>query len=247
MSFLPASVTFASYAAMGMLIFAGACLQGIGGVGFAMLAAPVSVFFFPELVPGPLLAMGGAVSLLTAIRERHEIAWQVAGTALVGRALGAVLAVQVIAWMAPPHFALVFGISILAAVALSLLGWRVRPSIRNMALAGTASGLMGTITSAGAPPVVIAMQHMPPPAMRATMGCILSGGALLSVALLALAGRFGAHELALSVMLVPCLLAGFVLSGRIKGRVSPAAVRRLLLTLCTVAALGVLARAAVQL
>ncbi|MBY4899078.1 sulfite exporter TauE/SafE family protein [Cupriavidus sp. AU9028] len=229
---------------MGALIFAGACLQGVGGIGFAMLAAPIAAIFFPQLVPGPLLAMGGCVSLLTAVRERHAIAWRLAGSGVAGRAVGGLAAVMAIAWLQPRLLAVLFALSILAAVAMSLLGWRVRTSTANLALAGTASGFLGTITSAGAPPFAIVMQHMAPAQMRATIGSILAAGSAMSIAMLAIAGRFGAMEARLTVGLLPFLLGGFLLSGRLRGRVSPAAVRHLLLTLCAAGAIAVLVREA---
>lgn len=240
----PSGMSGASYAAMGAVMFAGACLQGVGGIGFAMLSAPVAALFFPQLIPGPLLAMGCCVSLLSAVRERGAIAWPLAGSALSGRAIGGALAVLTITWLRPEPLAILFALSILAAVALSLLGWRVRPSVGNLAIAGTASGFMGTITSVGAPPVAIVMQHLSPAQMRATAGSVLGGGAVLSLVMLAAAGRFGVAELLLSASLAPFLLAGFAASSRLRGRISPKAVRAMLLTLCTVGALGVLARLA---
>ncbi|WP_244259058.1 sulfite exporter TauE/SafE family protein [Cupriavidus gilardii] len=240
---LPA-VPLSDYGVMGAMIFAGACLQGVGGIGFAMLAAPLAAMFFPQLVPGPLLAMGGCVSLLAALRERHAIAWRLTGTALIGRTIGGLIGVLAIAWLRPQWLAVVFSLSILLAVALSALGWRVRPSAGNLAIAGTASGFMATLTSAGAPPFAIVMQHMSPAAMRATVGCILGGGAALSLAMLAGAGRFGIADLTLSALLAPFLLAGFAISSRLRSRVSAAAVRRLLLALCAAGAIGVLVRMA---
>ncbi|MCY1217537.1 hypothetical protein D9M72_294540 [compost metagenome] len=148
------------------------------------------------------------------------------------------------AWLAPGPLGVLFSVSILAAVALSLLGWHLLPTSRNVAIAGTLSGFMGTITSAGAPPFALVMQHMAPAPMRATMGTILSGGAVLSLAMLTLAGRFGLPQLVLAAALAPFLLAGFALSNRLRGHVSPGVVRRLLLGLCAAGALGVLGRTA---
>ena len=61
------------------------------------------------------------------------------------------------------------------------------------------------------------MQHVAPERMRATIGCILCGGAALSLAMLSVAGRFGAAEVQLGVALSPFLLAGFALSNRLRG------------------------------
>ena len=59
------------YAWMATLILGSAFLQGVGGVGFTMFSAPVAAMVCPELVPGPLLMLGGCVTFLTAVRERR--------------------------------------------------------------------------------------------------------------------------------------------------------------------------------
>ena len=69
------------------------------------------------------------------------------------RAGGGLLAVAVISSLRPEPLAVLFSVSILLAVAMSLLGWRVAASTASLAVAGAASGFMGTITSAGAPPL----------------------------------------------------------------------------------------------
>jgi len=48
---------------------AGAFVQGAGGLGFAMFAAPVTALLRPELVPGPMLLLGGAVSALILLAQ----------------------------------------------------------------------------------------------------------------------------------------------------------------------------------
>ncbi len=42
---LPAGLSAPDYLWMGALILAGACLQGVGGIGFAMLCAPLGAIF----------------------------------------------------------------------------------------------------------------------------------------------------------------------------------------------------------
>ena len=64
---LPPATTLPTYLLMGVLVFIGACLQGIGGIGFAMFAAPVAAWVFPAMVPGPLLLLGGLVSVMAAM------------------------------------------------------------------------------------------------------------------------------------------------------------------------------------
>src|SRR2546422_8702168 len=90
---LPDGLTWLRYASMGIVVMMGACRQGLGGIGFAMFAAPIAGLFFPVLAPGPLLVLGGSVSALAAAREFSAIDWRTAGSALSGRVVGTGLAV----------------------------------------------------------------------------------------------------------------------------------------------------------
>lgn len=220
------------------LILISAFLQGVGGVGFSMFAAPVAAVFFPALVPGPLLTLGGFVALLTALRERNDIAWPSVGSALAGRAAGSVVAVMVMAQLAPKPMNLLFAGFILLAVMISVAGVHIGASQRNMGVAGILSGLMGTLTSVGAPPLAIALQHVPPANLRATLGITLFCGATFSLLMLWITGHYNVRDLLLSISLLPFLLIGFRLSSHARQYVSPPFVRRALLVFCSVSALG---------
>jgi hypothetical protein len=128
-------------------------------------------------------------------------------------------------------------------VGVCAAGGQVDPPPTNWAGAGVVSGVLATIRGAGAPPFAVVMQRVDPPRLRSTLGCIPCAGAALSLAALALVGRFGVQQLALSVKLAPWAAAGFALSGPIAARVSPQGVRRLLLTLAGVGGAAVFVRA----
>ena len=76
------------YLAMGLMVLAGAAMQGVGGLGYAMFCAPLAAIFFPELVPGPLLAVGAPLALLAYLRERDALNGHVAAATLAGRVIG---------------------------------------------------------------------------------------------------------------------------------------------------------------
>jgi uncharacterized membrane protein YfcA len=229
--------------AMGLTVLVAACLQGVSGIGFAMLSAPLSALFFPQLVPGPLLALSFPLALLAALREARQIDWRAAGQALAGRVAGALLAVALLVQVSAQAMAVAFALLLLAAVGLSLAGWQVRPTGRNVAWAGVASGLMGTITSAGAPPFALVMHSLPAARLRATLGCVFCAGTAVSLALLAAAGRFGGTQLALSAALLPWALVGFAASGPLARHLPQTLLRHLLLALAGAGGLAVLWRA----
>ena len=241
-SLWPADLGAGRYVAMGAMVFGGACLQGIGGLGFAMFCAPLALLLFPELVPGPLLALGCPLALLAMVREFRAIEWSTAGYALAGRIGGALLATAVLRFASPDTLSVLFSLLILTGVVLSLRGWRVQATPATSGTAGFASGLMGTITSAGAPPLAIALQNLPPAPLRATLGCVFFAGSVISLAALLAAGRASGGEILAGLLLTPWMLAGFAASGPIARRVSARGLRGVLLTLASLGALAVLAQ-----
>ncbi len=217
-------------------VLAGAFIQGTGGLGFAMFAAPIAAVLRPDLVPGPLLMIGGILSLMAAARERAAIDFRFTGIAVAGRIAGSIVAGLVIGLAPRNAFAIAFALLILAAVALSLAMPRLRATPATLSVAGFGSGLMGTITSVGAPPMGIVLQNEPPARVRATMGAFLVVGAWFSVLVLAVAGRFGLREAMLGAILLAPMAAGFALSSRMVQRVDPRLVRRIVLGVSGVSA-----------
>lgn len=230
------------YLLVSLVIFIGACLQGAGGVGFGMFVAPILALWRPELVPGPLLVLGGLLSLMSAIRERTSIDFHGLRFALAGRIPASFVGGLFFALLPLAMLSVVFALLILAAVALSLLGWKVANSPRNLFLAGLASGFMGTITSVGAPPMAIVMQHAQPAQLRATIGAFFVVGATVSIMALAWVDRFGWLELWYGVALVLPLLAGFGVSSKLVDRIDRHQVRTLILGMSALAAGALIVR-----
>ncbi len=223
-----------------LAVAAGAFLQGISGVGFALLAAPLVAIVHPELVPGPMLVLGGTIAALTAIREYRQIDYRSVSVAVPARIAGAIAAGLVIGHLTRATFGLLFAILILASVAFSLTTWRVRATPATLATAGFASGFMGTITSVGTPPMGIVLQNVEPARLRATVGLFLVAGTAASIAVLAWVGKFGWRDLALSVALIVPLAIGFSLSSPIANRLQPQTVRRFVLSVAGIAGLVLL-------
>lgn len=235
-----------NYAVMAVVIVTAAFLQGVGGVGFAMLAAPVAVLLAPEMVPGSLLVLGGSVSFLAALRERHEIVVPVVSWALVGRTIGTGLAAVGMTQLPNEWLGLLFGGFIFMAVILSASGLKVRASAANVCGLGVVSGMMGTLTSVGAPAVAIAMQSLKPVQLRPSLGSTLFIGSILSIGSLALAGLFTWKDLVLGLVLWPFMFLGFHLSGRARHAVSPKNVRLFLLWFCGISSLILIAKSLIS-
>ena len=132
-----------SYLLCALAVMVGALIQSTGGIGFAMFAAPIVAIVRPDLLPGPMILAGGVISLLIAAREFRDIDYKGAGFAIAGRIPGSIVAGLVIGLAPRSTFAIVFALLILAAVLLSVTGWRVRATPASLAAAGFGSGVMG--------------------------------------------------------------------------------------------------------
>jgi hypothetical protein len=235
-----------SLVAAALAVAGGALIQATGGIGFAMFAAPIVALLRPDLVPGPMILAGGSISLLIAIRERRSIDVRGAAIAIGGRIPGSIAAGLVIGLAPRSTFAVCFAVLILAAVLVSLGGWRVRATPLSLAVAGFSSGVMGTITSVGAPPMGIVLQNSAPATLRATLAAFLVAGSVASLAVLAWAGRFGVHELRMGLLLLVPIALGFALSAPLVRRVNAHAVKRLVLAVSAGSALVLLAQQAMH-
>ena len=181
----------------------GAAVQGAVGFGMALVAAPLLVLIRPELVPGPLLINGLALTLLVARRERDSIDLFGVKWALVGRVPGVALGALALASVPADAMSLLVGLAVLAGVALGLARVKLSPSPRILLGAGLLSGVFGTIASIGGPPLALVYQHEPGPRLRGTLAGYFIVGALMSLAALIPIGRYGASELTWTLLLLP--------------------------------------------
>lgn len=225
---------------------AGSAVQGSVGLGLNVVAAPILIQIDTDLVPGPLLAAGLVMSLMVARRDRvginrSALTWALAGR-LPGAVLGTFLLVEVFSeWGLSVFLASV----ILAGAALSLAPIRVPAGRRVIALGGFVSGVSGTTTGVGGPPVGLALQHIPPRQLRGTMAAYFVLGVSVSLALLAAWGEFGTRHLLAVAFLVPGQLVGYLVSGRLARVLDRGYSRPVLLTISVAAALSLLIRALV--
>ena len=118
----------------------GALVQGAVGFGMALVAAPLLVLIRPELVPGPLLVSGLALTLLVARRERDSIDLLGVKWGLVGRVPGVAIGAFALALISEQSMSLLVGILSLAGVALGGSRLRITPSPRVLLVAGLRLG-----------------------------------------------------------------------------------------------------------
>ncbi|WP_258868064.1 sulfite exporter TauE/SafE family protein [Alkalilimnicola ehrlichii] len=165
------------------------------------------------------------------------------GVALLGRLPGMAVALWVVAQAPGKILPLLIGVSVLLAIAISLLPIHITPTRNRLLAAGAVSGFMGTSTSIGGPPMALIYQHATGERVRANLSAYFLVSCILSLIGLAAIGHFGRSEMTASLWLLGPAIAGFVAGRWAIPLLGPNTLRPILLLLCTVAALGVLGEA----
>jgi uncharacterized membrane protein YfcA len=138
---------------------------------------------------------------------------------------------------------MVFAGLILLAVGLGALGWHTRRTPLNVVLAAILSGFIGTISSVGGPALAMMYQHESGPRIRATISAIFTIGTTISLVALWWVERFGASELMLGMLLLPGVLAGFLVSRYTARRLDHTHIRPAVLAISALSAVVVAIRA----
>ena len=231
--------------AAAVVMAAGAAVQGSVGFGMNVLAAPILIQIDTDLVPGPLLAAALVMSLLVARRDRAGINRSALLWAVCGRVPGAALGTLLLLALSPWGLSVLVASVILVGTALSTSGIRLPRSRSFIAAGGLVSGVAGTATGVGGPPLALTLQHLPPRELRGTMSVYFLLGASISLCFLAVAGEFGIRHLISVALLVPGQLVGFFLSGPLAKVLDRGYARPALLTISVAAAVSLLIKALV--
>jgi uncharacterized membrane protein YfcA len=223
-----------------VVIVLAACLQGAIGFGLGMLAAPAIALVDPSLLPGSIVLLAAGVTVLGVLRDRTAIDLSGTGWALLGRVPGTVIGAALVAFLPARGLALTLAGTVLLGVLLSIWGWRPAPRPVTVAVAGAASGVLGTATAIGGPPMALVWQGSSTAQLRGTMSAFFLVGALMSLVGLAAVGALDQHILQFAAILTPAMMLGFALSGLVNKRLDRQRVRRVALSVSTLGAALVL-------
>lgn len=229
-------------AAVLAIVFFAAIVQFGLGMGFGLTAAPLLAIIDPQLVPAPTLFMGFMTASIGALRERDQISWNEVGLGTLGRTIGIIAAVVILASLPNRNlFELIFGLMVGLAVLFSIAGWRLPFTGFNIGSMGFVSGIMGTITSVGAPPMAIVYQNRKAGNARPTLAAFFAVGCALSLVGLYASGWANAKHFLIALIMLPGVGAGFLASRFLRGAFDNR-YRRYLLTITAVAAIILVVR-----
>lgn len=236
------TLTIAESIIVFLVMTLGSLIQSVVGFGAGLLAVPILLLIDPVLVPGPMLTVSLVLSLLIYFRNQTSIDFTGLGFAAIGRVPGSILGVWVLVLLPPKPLSVFIGLLVFLAVGLSLAGARLSPTRTNLFFAGILSGFMGSTTSIGGPPIALIYQRSEAERLRGTLAGYFILGAIIALVALFFGGRFGWTELIASVYLLPGIIAGYVVSIWLAGRVNQKYLRPAVLLFSALSATSVIVK-----
>jgi len=190
----------------------GATLQGSIGFGLGLIAVPLLVLINPIFIPGPLLLAALSLTLLLSYREHQAIHIKGVKWAIPGRIVGSVIGACLLTAIPRGNLSVMFGIMVLLAVAISIIGVDLPLTSLNLFGAAIFSGFMGTTSAIGGAPMALVYQRQEGPRIRGTLSAIFVFGTIIALISLAFIGHFGLKEIQVALVLLPGTIIGFSLS-----------------------------------
>ena len=223
------------------LIILGAITQSAIGIGFG-IPAGILVLLEPSMVPSCIILMGSFLALSNAMLSYKDIIKVDLIYSYTGRVIGSILAMPLIfLTLGTDYYLIIFGVLLLIATYLSAKKWNIVATKKNITIAGTASGIMGTLTGIGGPPMAIVYQNSSAPKVVATLNMFFGIGALFSVLLFVYFDLINLPEVMKSIYLSPGLVIGTYIGRRgIVRKFVNRNLKNLIIAVCFISALVII-------
>lgn len=221
-----------------LALMLGCFVQSLIGFGMGVVAAPIILWLAPNLMPSIIVVMGTLLSGVVLIQYRHYLNLRTLLFAFLGRLPGTFLAAYVLMWISEQGMFLILGTTILITVFLSLYKIKLMPTSHTLFWGGLFSGLMGTATGIGGPPIAILFQNEDPNKLRANLAAYFVITNLISLVALHYSGHFSMKDFHQSLIYLPLPLLGVGIAFFIRDKIQGDKIRYLILGLCSVSAVA---------
>ncbi|MCK2217510.1 TSUP family transporter [Actinomadura sp. ATCC 31491] len=225
-----------------MAVFVGAIVQGGVGFGLGLVAAPVLTMLEPDLMPGAIQVVNMTLPLLTLVAEWRKVDWPGLGFAVLGRIPGSVLGALVVVYVSVQVRGLLVAAMVLVAVALTARALSVPRNGVTITSAGFVSGVTGTATGIGGPPIALVYQSARGPQIRATLAMFFFLSAAQSLVILAVVGELPGRALGTGAFLIVPMALGFLASGPLRRYLDGGRARGAVLAVAALSALALVAQ-----
>ncbi|HWC24411.1 MAG TPA: sulfite exporter TauE/SafE family protein [Flexivirga sp.] len=219
---------------LSVTVIAAGFVQGLSGIGFALIFAPIAGLINPGMLPVTLLVLMLPLNAFVTWRERSAVDWHGFRWIAVARVASTPLGLFVLTVVPKGRLGLLIGAATVLAAVVSLITPDFHPSRGAFLGAGVATGLCETATGVGGPPLALVYQHAPAPQLRSTVAASFFLGELVSVGLLLVRGVGSARSVLDAAWLIPALVIGLLLSSRVHHRIDSKRLRLLVLTFALV-------------
>lgn len=221
------------YCALALLV--GCVIQTAMGFGLALVSAPVIVMIKPEWVPYVLSITTLILSVKNTFNQRADIQWRVLMPAIFTRIPGTMVGTWILLSISLMWLQLIVAITVLAAIYVTSRMQPFASTSLNMGVAGFFSGITGTTTSIGGPPMALVMQHSEGRHTRANLSIYFLYSSALSLLFYSGSGLMNEELWFASLSMLPIAILGFVAGKRLQNRADKR-FRPLLLGICGVSA-----------
>ncbi|RVX43149.1 hypothetical protein EDD27_5820 [Nonomuraea polychroma] len=224
----------------GLAVFVGAIVQGAVGFGLGLVAAPVLTLLNPELMPGAIQVVNMTLPLFTLAAEWRRVDWRGLGFAVLGRIPGSVLGALIVVYVSVYTRGIFVAVMVLVAVALTARALSVPRNGVTITSAGFVSGITGTATGIGGPPLALVYQSAKGSQIRATLAMFFFLSAAQSLVILALVDELPSRALATGAILIAPMVLGFLVSGPLRRYLDGGKVRAAVLVVAAASAVALI-------
>lgn len=227
---------------VGAITVVAAFVQTSSGVGFAMVSVPLLALVDVAYLPAPMLMASLLLSTLMSAGSRRHVVPAEMRVLLPWTCVGVVLGALALRSLPVERLGLVFGLLVLAGLAVSVLAPRVPLRPATLGPTGFASGFMGTVAGLHGPPLAALYGREDPEKARATIALVFTLGYAASLIALWLAGLLDARRALLGVALAPGTVLGFLAARGARRWIAPALARGAMLAIASTSALLLVVR-----
>ena len=226
-----------------LVTFLAAAIQGVVGIGFAMVSVPILALIDPALAPVPQLLITIPLTISMAWRERGHIQLSNVTWIVAGRIPGVILGVGLLAVATQRSLDLAIAAMVLLAVAIIASSHTVRRTKLTEFGAGTVSGIASFVASLGGPPLALLYSRDDGPTRRSNLAVVFTVGLIVTLIARIASGNITRDDVLVALILFPALALGYVASLRFKNLVPQRFAKMTILVLSTSGAIGLIVRA----
>ncbi len=209
----------------------------------AVIAAPILVVYKPEWVPILITCLALVLSLMNTFNQREFLQLKELSLPFIARIPGTVFGAWLLTQLSTFWLQVCVATCVLLAVIVSGSGKQFQYTPARLSMAAFVSGITGTTTSIGGPPMALVMQHGHPASVRANLSAYFTYSCTISLVAYAYLGLITPALIHDLISFLPVCLAGFLAGVKSRDYVDAGRFRPLILLLCGVSAIIALAGA----